>query len=59
MAETRTKAIPGVIAYFTVSDSKAATAFYEKAFGARLIDRRENRGRAIHACPCRDQWRAR
>jgi PhnB protein len=49
MADQKTKAIPGVIAYFTVSDSKAATAFYEKAFGARLIDRRENPdGRSMH-----------
>ncbi len=49
MAETQTKAIPGVIAYFTVSDSKAATAFYEKAFGARLVDRREGEdGRSMH-----------
>ena len=41
--------IPGVIAYFTVSDTKAATAFYEKAFGAKLIDRRETPdGRSMH-----------
>src|SRR5690606_27759080 len=49
MAEEKTASIPGVIAYFTVSDSKAATAFYEKAFGARLIDRRETPdGRSMH-----------
>jgi PhnB protein len=42
-------AMPGVIAYFTVSDSKAATAFYEKAFGATLKDRRETEdGRSMH-----------
>ena len=42
-------AMPGVIAYFTVSDSKAATAFYEKAFGATLKDRRElEDGRSMH-----------
>ena len=41
--------LPGVIAYFQVNDSKAATAFYEKAFGAKLVDRKENPdGRAIH-----------
>ena len=41
--------IPGVIAYFTVSETKAATAFYEKAFGAKLIDRRETPdGRSMH-----------
>lgn len=44
-----TMKIPGVVAYFTVSDSKAATAFYEKAFGAKLIDRREGEdGRSMH-----------
>ncbi|MEQ1941135.1 VOC family protein [Mesorhizobium sp. VNQ89] len=44
-----TTRIPGVIAYFTVSDSKAATAFYEKAFGAKLVDRREgDDGRSMH-----------
>jgi PhnB protein len=49
MANDKTPAIPGVVAYFTVSDSKAATAFYEKAFGARLIDRRETPdGRSMH-----------
>ena len=49
MAEEKTASIPGVIAYFTVSDTKAATAFYEKAFGARLIDRRETPdGRSMH-----------
>ena len=41
MTTDKTPAIPGVIPYFTVSDTKAATAFYEKAFGAKLIDRRE------------------
>ena len=49
MADDKTPTIPGVVAYFTVSDSKAATAFYEKAFGARLIDRRETPdGRSMH-----------
>ena len=49
MADDKTQAIPGVVAYFTVSDSKAATAFYEKAFGARLVDRREIPvGRSMH-----------
>jgi len=49
MTDRETKAIPGVIAYFTVSDSKAATTFYGKAFGARLVDRRENPdGRSMH-----------
>ncbi len=44
-----TMKIPGVVAYFTVSDSKAATAFYEKAFAAKLIDRRETPdGRSMH-----------
>jgi PhnB protein len=49
MAAEKTPVIPGVIAYFTVSDTKAATAFYEKAFGAKLIDRRETPdGRSMH-----------
>ena len=49
MATEKTTAIPGVIAYFTVSETKAATAFYEKAFGAKLIDRRETPdGRSMH-----------
>lgn len=49
MAEKKSPSIPGVIAYFTVSESKAATAFYEKAFGAKLIDRRETPdGRSMH-----------
>ena len=49
MAEKKSPSIPGVIAYFTVSDSKAATAFYDKAFGAKLIDRRETPdGRSMH-----------
>lgn len=40
---------PGVVAYFSVSDTKAATALYEKAFGAKLIDRQEvPDGRAVH-----------
>jgi uncharacterized glyoxalase superfamily protein PhnB len=49
MADEKRPAIPGVIAYFTVSDTKAATAFYEKAFGATLKDRRElPDGRSMH-----------
>ncbi len=49
MAEGKNPSIPGVIAYFTVSDTKAATAFYERAFGAKLIDRRETPdGRSMH-----------
>jgi PhnB protein len=49
MAEEESPSIPGVIAYFTVSDTKAATAFYEKAFAAKLIDRRETPdGRSMH-----------
>ena len=49
MADERSPGIPGVIAYFTVSDTKAATAFYEKAFGAKLKDRRETPdGRSMH-----------
>jgi PhnB protein len=49
MADDRSPGIPGVIAYFTVSDTKAATAFYEKAFGAKLKDRRETPdGRSMH-----------
>ena len=49
MTSEKTPAIPGVIAYFTVSDTKAATAFYEKAFGATLEDRRElPDGRSMH-----------
>ena len=49
MASETSMKIPGVIAYFTVSDTRAATAFYEKAFGAKLIDRRETPdGRSMH-----------
>jgi PhnB protein len=49
MTSEKTPAIPGAIAYFTVSDTKAATAFYEKAFGATLKDRRElPDGRSMH-----------
>lgn len=49
MADPTSMKIPGVIAYFTVSETKAATAFYEKAFGAKLIDRRETPdGRSMH-----------
>ena len=49
MANETAMKIPGVIAYFTVSETKAATAFYEKAFGAKLIDRRETPdGRSMH-----------
>ncbi len=49
MAEEKSPSIPGVIAYFTVSETKAATAFYEKAFGAKLVDRRETPdGRSMH-----------
>ncbi len=49
MADHIASAIPGVVAYFTVSDSKAATAFYERAFGATLKDRRETPdGRSMH-----------
>lgn len=40
---------PGVIPYFQVSDARGATALYEKAFGAKLVDRRDTPdGRAMH-----------
>lgn len=49
MTDRKMPEIPGAVAYFTVSDSKAATAFYEQAFGARLVDRREAPdGRSMH-----------
>ena len=57
MANETNMKIPGVIAYFTVSDTKAATAFYEKAFGAKLDRPQGDAGWPLHARPCRDQWR--
>lgn len=45
----QSSALPGVIAYFQVSDAKAAAAFYEKAFNAKLVDQKPTPdGRLMH-----------
>lgn len=47
------RSYPGVIPYLTVSDARAATELYEKAFGATIADQRFTDDNRIMHCEIR------